>query len=614
MENNVIKYSSRTFSEYKDDLINMINQNYPEVFGDFTDSTIGSLLIDLNAGVSNNLSMNIDRAFMETQLTHAQKRSSIIEHAKRLGLNLPGKRPSITLIDLTVQVPAAGNQPNKSYYPILSPGAIIGGGGVSFETQEVIDWSSPVNSLGVQNRSIIPNVRSDGTIVSYNITKRELALNGFSKIYKRVITSSEVRPFLMLTLPDNDVISVENVILLEGDNYTSTPSIDKFFVPYEEGTRYFEVDYLAQQRLFIENQTDKPNKESQWFKSGRWIYIDRKFIKEYTANGFCRLIFGSGDANTKKVFDYMDKDMLNNPYFIENYLLNTALGEKLKKDHTLFVRYRVGGGVESNIGKNVLNNISYANIQVNGSDLKQNQLVRRSLRVNNPIPAVGGKDQLNVEEVRNLIRYNLSSQNRCVTLNDYLLHLFKMPGKFGTPFKSTIYKENNKVIISILNLDSEGKLLNVSNNILKDNILEYLSEYRMVNDFVEIKDGKIYNIAFDIDVFVEDSYDADIANNIINRIKDYFDVRRNEMNTNIFIGKLEEIILKIPRVINIIKIKAYNKVGNEYSSNSMNLDVVNEDTDEITLVNNTIYSSRDSMFEIKYPNKDIRVFLRKQNN
>lgn len=616
MAENYVKYTSRTFSQYREDLVAAIKQNYPEVLNDFTDSSLGSLLIDLNAGIANNLSMNIDRVFMETQLSQAQKKSSIYDHAKRLGFSIPGKRASISVVDFTVQVPVLGNEPDARYYPTLMSGAVVSGSGRNFETQDVIDWSSPVNSMGHHNRSIIPNLDSNGVIQNYSVTKREVVINGTTKIHKRVITSNEVRPFFSLTLPDNNVIGIDSVILLEGTNYTQPPDISKFYVPNETSNiiRYFEVDYLAQQRIFHEDQIDFADANQQGLKAGKWKSITKKFIKEYTPNGYCRLIFGSGDSENNNVEEYLKESGVVTDDLIKTYLENTALGEKLREGHTLFVRYRVGGGVSSNIGRNTINSLGNFSMVVSGPNMNVNQLVKRSLTATNPIPAVGGKDELNVEEIRHLIKYNLAAQNRCVTLNDYVLRLTGMPGRFGLPFKFTAYKKHNKVVISVLGLDSRGKLSNVSSSLLKKNIVEYLTEYRMINDFVEVKDGKIYNIALDIEVFVENVSDVTVANNIIREVEGYFNVRENQMNSDVFIGRLEENILKIPNVINVINIRAYNRVGGDYSSNSMSLSLVNQETDEVDLRNNTLYSSIDSMFEIKHPEKDIRVFLRRIND
>lgn len=283
---NIIRYGSRTFGEIRTDLISYVRQAYPEVLSDFTDSSVGSLLIDLNAGVGNNLSINTDRAFQETQLEYAQQRSSLLSIAKNMGFNIPGRSPSVTVVDFTVTVPVLGDRPDTSYYPVLAPGAQAIGAGKIFETQDVIDWSSPVSNLGDPNRSIIPNLNSNGVVVSYNVTKREVIINGSTNIYKRIISANDVVPFFSLVLPDPDVIEIENVILLPGVNYTTNPPVSDFYV---SDNRYYEVDYLAQQRVFVENYSN--SNDTEGIKAAHWIDITKKFIKEYTSNGFCKLTF-----------------------------------------------------------------------------------------------------------------------------------------------------------------------------------------------------------------------------------------------------------------------------------------------------------------------------------
>lgn len=607
---NVIRYGSRTFGEIRTDLISLIKQTYPEVLSDFTDSSVGAMLIDLNAGVGNNLSVNTDRAFQETQLEYAQQKSSILNIAKNMGFNIPARRPSVTVVDLTVVIPVLGDRPDPSYYPTLSAGAQIIGAGKVFETQDVIDWKSPVSNLGDPNRSILPNLDSNGIIVSYNVTKREVVINGASNIFKRTITSADIISFFSLTLPDPDVIEIESVILMEGTNFTVNPSDADF---NNANYEYYEVDYLAQQRVFVENtQSSLTNTNTNGLKAGSWFDVTKKFIKEFTTNGYCKLTFGSGDSDVDAFKEGFLKQGVSNQYFLENFLNNTALGEKLKANYTLFVKYRTGGGSNSNVGTGTLTQLGAYNLMVTGSRQDFNQNVQRSLKVSNPIPAIGGNDGLSVEQIRQLIKYNFSGQYRDVTLTDYLTQLFKMPGKFGSPFRANVFKENNKIVISILALDENGKLSNTSNSLLKENIAEYLSQFRMINDYVEIRDGKIFNLAFDVDVYVENITDNQIANNIINLVRDYLDVNNYEMNQDVFLGQLQREILNANGVINVIGITVYNKVGGQYSNNVISQAFANTTTGEIQIINNTIYSTEDSMFEIKYPEKDIKVYLRKK--
>ncbi len=607
---NVIRYGSRTFGEIRTDLISLIRQTYPEVLSDFTDSSVGAMLIDLNAGVGNNLAINTDRAFQETQLEYAQQRNSILNIAKNMGFNIPARRPSVTVVDFSVNVPVLGDKPDTSYYPRLAAGAQVVGGGKVFETQEMINWNSPVSNLGDPNRSILPNLDSNGIIVSYTITKREVVINGSSQIYKRTITPTDVIPFFTITLPNPDVIEIESVILMEETNWTTNPPIDEFL---NNKNRYYEVDYLAQQRIFVENtNSSQQNTNTNGIKAGRWLDVTKKFIKEFTSNGYCKLTFGSGNSDVDAFRNGFLKEGVTNKYFLDNFLNNTALGEKLKANYTLFVRYRTGGGSNSNIGARTLTQLGAHTLTVQGSRQDYNQAVQRSLKVTNPIPAIGGNDGLSVEQIRQLIKYNFSSQYRGVTLTDYLVQIYKMPGKFGSPFRANVMKENNKVVISILDIGEDGKLSNTSNTLLKENIAEYLSQYRMINDYIEIRDGKIFNLAIDIDVYVENVSDNQIANNIINLVRDYFDINEHEMNEDVFLGRLERQILEANGVINILNVKVYNKVGGQYSNNVVSQAFANTTTGEIRIINNTIYSAEDSMFEIKYPEKDIKVYLRKK--
>ena len=39
----------------------------------------------------------------------------------------------------------------------------------------------------------------------------------------------------------------------------------------------------------------------------------------------------------------------------------------------------------------------------------------------------------------------------------------------------------------------------------KNNIAEYLSFFRMVNDYVEVRDGRIFNLAFDFDLYIDET-------------------------------------------------------------------------------------------------------------
>lgn len=603
MNDSRITYNKRTFSEIQVDLISMIQEYYPDVLSDFTDSSIGSILIDLNAGVTNNLSVNTDRVFQETQIEYAQQRESILSIARTMGFNIPNLRPSITVVNFTVTVPVNGNEPDYTYYPTLNAGAQVVGGGKVFETQEVVDWSLSNNSYGSQNRTILPIYNTNGIIENYEITKQEVVLNGKSSVKRIDIQDSHVVPFLEITLPEADVIGIDSVIMVQNiDNPTSSDFANPNY-------KFYEVEYLAEPRVFVDDPTQQP---TNGVKAGIWIETTKKFLVEYTSSGYCKLTFGGGDTETQALNNTL---VLNNK-LVQQFLLNTALGVKLSKGYTLFIKYRRGGGSASNVGAGVLNSMGTKVLNVGGSNAKDKNTVARSLKVNNIIPAMGGNDGLTIEQIRNLIKYNFSAQNRCITASDYLVRLYKMPSKYGSPFMANVFVENNKIVIPTLGLDSDGKLSSISNTLINQNIAEYLSKYRVTGDYVEIRNGRIFNLAYDISVFVADGTGNDVINNIIRTVSDMHDIKKHKINEDLFIGDIQVAIASLAGVYNVLEIKVYNKVGGQYSTNSIEQQYVyNIDPNirQIQLVNNTVYSTPDSMFEIKYPERDIRVTIMKKN-
>ncbi len=101
MANTGINYTSRNFAEIRTDLVNMVKQYYPDIFGDFNDASVGMMLLELNAAVGDMLSTNTDRMFQETQIDYAKERKSILSMARTFGLKIPGKRPSVTIVDFS---------------------------------------------------------------------------------------------------------------------------------------------------------------------------------------------------------------------------------------------------------------------------------------------------------------------------------------------------------------------------------------------------------------------------------------------------------------------------------------------------------------------------------
>lgn len=560
------------------------------------------MLLELNAAVGDMLSFHTDRMFQETQINYAQERSSVLSMARTFGLKIPGKRPSVTICDFSVTVPVLGDTWDISYAPVIRRGAQVSGAGKVFETIDDIDFSSPFAAGGIPNRLIIPNLDASNNIVNYTITKREMVINGVTKVFKRVMTEEDVVPFFELILPDTDVISINSVITLEGTDFTSTPTVNQFL---DSDLRWYEMNALAEDKVFITDNTVASDNSS--VNVGRWVEVNRRFIREYTDRGFTKMIFGGGSQDIGSLCDFdVDNALVGR---IGDFINNFSMGITPSPSTTMFVSYRTGGGKATNIGPNVLNTVNNVDMAVNGSNGTINTQVRASLTVNNPLPALGGKDEPSVEEIRNLTRYNFASQERCVTVKDYQSRIALMDGEFGVPFRVGVLENQNKVAVYILSLGSDGALTNQSTSTLRSNIGTYLSDYRMMNDYVEVKNGQIINLSFELGLYIDKEFpQSQIISEAISQVKKYFDIDNWDMGQNIYMSQLIENINNVGGVLNVMELKVFNKVGNGYSLNEIAQPLLDESTREIDLAPNyALMGSPITMFEIKRPNVDIKV-------
>lgn len=601
-----IDYNARNFADVRDQLVGFVQQYYSEIFSDFNDASVGMMLLELNAAVGDMLSYHTDRMFNETQINYAQERSSLLELARTFGLNIPGRRPSISIVDWSVTVPTLGDTFDIQYAPKIIKGSQATGAGKVFELMEDCDFSSPFTTGGIPNRLIIPNRGETNEIINYTLVKREIVLNGFTKIFKRIVERDDYKPFNEILLPDDNVISIENIITKEGTNFNDDPTPSDW---ENFDYNWYEVPALAQAQIYIRD-TNKMSDNSS-IVPGKWINSPQRFIKEYTDNGFCKIIFGGGQADVSALNDFIGcRGQIDR---IGNLINNNSLGTIPNPSTTMFIKYRVGGGESSNIGPNVLTNLGVVEFVINGDDPSVNTNVRNSLTVNNPIPALGGAKQPSINQIRNLVRYNFSAQDRCVTIKDYQSRITLMPGKFGVPFRTGVWEERNKINVSILALDENNKLTTQSTDTLKENIAEYLADYRMINDYVTIKNGQVINLAYEVDLYVEKTIPkGEIIGGVAQSITEYMDINKWDMGDNIYLSQLIENINNVPGVLNVTDLRVYNKVNEngKYSLNEIAQPLLDNATRQIDLLGRyTLFGVPNGMFEVKYPNKDIKISI-----
>jgi hypothetical protein len=596
-----ISYATRDFAGLREELVRMTKDYYPDLIKNTNDASIYSVLLDINAAVADNLHFHIDRVWQETMLDFAQQRQSLFFIAKTYGLKIPGNRPSVALCDFSITVPVRGDKEDERYEGILKGGAQVSGGGQVFETIDDIDFSNPFNNRGEPNRLKIPNFDANNQLVSYTIVKREPVVNGVSRIFRRVINELDQKPFLKLYLPEQNVLGVTAVIHKEGTSFSSNPNSGEFNT---STNKWYEVKSLIEDKVFVPDPTSVSDRDN--FKAGNYINVTNKFVTEYTPEGYFSLTFGSGNVDP---LDNLDNFMTNNMKVnLGVYLNNLSLGALPKVGTTLFVKYRIGGGKSTNLGVNVINSVDEVEFNVNGPNSTINNQVINTLNVTNITPAVGGSDQPTIEELRNLIAYNFAAQNRAVTLNDYKSLIETMPSTYGAPAKVEVMEEDNKVRIKLLSYDDRGNLIDIVSNTLKNNILNYLSEFRMINDYIDIVSGQVIDLGLEIDLIIDKNVNkTEVIKETINKTITSFSIDGRKMGDPLFLGDLFKELGNVNGVINVVDIRAFNLLGGEYSTAEVSQPYVDDVTREILQSDKTIFMKANQIYQIRFPNKDIKV-------
>ena len=669
MANKKINYLSRTFSDIRDELVKFSNQYYPEVADSFEDSSIGAWFMDLVAAVGDDLSYHTDRMYQETNINSANLRSTLLNLARTNGLKVPGAKCSICEVEVSCVLPMTGEgnngsiaQPDWNYAPIVLRTSLFAGGSNIFELKEDVNFAEQFNSDGYSNRKIVPARDTNGNITGYTVSKSTIAINGTSKVYKKVLTAGDIKPFMEIVLPETNVTNVESIIFKETSDITKSPDIYEYFIDAEEYRlssgavmtyRYFETDSLADQYRFgmvgdfrndgtgkeirniyephkyddyTETTSDGSVRTTRYYR-GEWKSLTQKFITEFTDNGYMKIIFGGSNGYGEVPANGTTYDK----YIASNIINNDMLGVLPKEGWSMYVLYRVGGGTSTNLGPGAINTITSARVDWGGNTGATSGSLRGqvlgSLAITNLSTAMAGKDAPSNEELKYLIKYNTSAQNRAVTVKDYKIKLMQMPPKFGAPFRNTVIESNNKVEVSVLGLDASGQLDSALPQTLAENIMEYISNYRQINDYIEVKSGKIYNIGVEADVFVDKNYNtADVIGNVIEKIKEYFDVNNHDMGEDIFVGDLEKEVSLVDGVISLIDLRIFKIWNSGYSPDkcplptlisdgvcdtqipsSYRLEDAQYEQIDLEQIDHVLYGDYNSMYEIKRPTTDIQI-------
>ena len=606
-----ITYTNRDFNTFRDSLINYSQTYFPNTYNDFSNDSTGMLFIEMAAYVGDVLSFYLDNQIQETFIQYARQESNLFDLAYMLG-----SRPKVTTVattDISIyqQLPAkiASNGefvPDYDYALRIPENFQLTSNtnsSLNFITEDICDFS--VSSSQDPTEVSIYSL-SGANPTRFLLKKTRKSISGTIKSKEFTFTTPSKFPTVILN--DVSIISV----------------LDCFD---SGGNEWYEVLNLAQDTVFTTKinasytdpnaiQDDAPNLLNL-------KQVQRRFTTRFLSSTQLQLGFGAGTVsdNDENLVPNPDnvgtglafsKDKLTTAYSPLNFMFTDTYGIA-PSNTVLTFKYLVGGGLAANIASGTLTIFNTTNIQFVNPNISNSSLANTifdSVATNNIQAADGGQGADTIEEIRQNALGNFQNQLRTVTQQDYLIRSLSMPSNLGTIAKS--YIQPTKVAeyqlgelptildMYVLSYNSQ-KQLRIASATLKQNLKTYLSEYRMINDSIKIKDAYIINIICNFDIIVLPNFNNNtVILNCISELTNYFNIDNFNINQPILLKSLTILLDKVEGVQTVVNIEIQNISGASKGYSDYSYDI------KAATNNGVIYPSVDPMvFELKYPEVDI---------
>ena len=633
-----VNYLGRDFTDIRENLIEFAKTYFPNQYNDFNEASPGMMFVEMAAYVGDTLNYYLDNQFRETLLQFSEERKNVLAIAQSYGYKPRLATPAMVELTFTLDVPATTDDDGE-YVPDLnfagkieSNSTVLANNGTEFTILDDVDFKVS-SSLDTMNVVALQPATGD-VPTNFRLTKKGMAQSG--KRDEETFTFTNAKEFDKIVLSSDKVTSIIEV----------TDSQDN---------KYYEVPFLAQDTVFEDEENSTLNDpELAEFKNDtpyllKLIKTSRRFTTRVRDDNKMELRFGSG------VSDNADEEIIPNPdnvgsrlgfgvsklddSFDPSNFLKTRTFGLAPSNTTLTVKYNYGGAVEHNVATNTIqsfNRLTYTNSTtgLNSATLAE---VESSLVVNNEDPASGGASIETITEIKENAAAYFNSQNRAVTKADYITRVYSLPQKYGNVAKAFIVQDEQLEAVGQLQVidgeivDTRGteevlnplalnmyllgydsnKNLTRMNRAVKQNIKTYLSQYRLLTDAINIKDGYVINICVKYDIITKRGYNKnDVLLRTIQKVKDFFQIEKWQMNQPIVLSDLayqistcEGVVSLVPPQTNnpnndLILIENKHLVADGYSGNVYDINSASK--------NGIIYTSLDpSIFELKFPNSDI---------
>ena len=551
-----ISYTSRDFESIKAALVDHAKRYYPDTFKDFNDASFGSLLIDTVAYVGDQLSFYLDYQTNESFLDTALERQNIERLSKQLGYKDVGARSSAGVMTFFLLVPTAanGSSPDLEYLPILKKNTeVVSDNGTSFILTEDVDFSADQNEFVVARQNSETGnptffaVKAFGNVVSGELRQELLDVGA----YKR---------FLQLTLEDDNISEIVSV-------------------KDSEGNEYFEVPYLSQDVIFDQVPNYGVDKSSVPYTL-RSRPVPRRYTVDFV-QGETTIQFGYGSEESltnDEVADPADvslqrfgKSYVSDDSFDPTKLLNTDKFGVVPANTVLTVVYRVNTTANVNAAANTVTTVVNPIIVFKDRpSLEQGKIstMLETIECTNEDSILGDITTPSLQEVRLRAYDYFATQNRAVTTQDYIAVSYRMPNRFGSVKRVNIVRDpdslKRNLNMYVLSEDSDGRFTEATQN-LKNNLKNWLTEYKMVNDTIDILDGKVVNLEINFEVIgAFDLNKFDVLRACLTKLKDKLKVPYG-LGEPLYITEITKQLNSVPGVIDVVSVQVKTKTNTGYS-------------------------------------------------
>jgi len=593
-----IKYINREFTDFKDQLVEYAKNYFPDTYNDFSPTSPGTMFIEMAAYVGDVLSFYQDTQLQETFLQHAKDPANLYTMAYMMGYK--PKVTTISEVELNVshKVPATVTfNPDFSKALTIDANAVLGASvnaEIDFIIDKKIDFS--VSSSYDPTDVRIASIDANGDPSEYTLTKKLKAFSGTVKTTTETIGAAE--QFKTITLDDDKIIQILDIT--DGD-----------------GNIYHEVPFLGQDTVFEEETNGDGDGDVVPFLI-KLTKVSRRFTTRFNSAGQLLIQFGAGitgqddtsflpDPTNVGLGTNQGLSRIDYNYDPANFLYSSAYGTA-PSNTTLTIRYLVGGGVEANVPANTIVNQKTVNATGDADIIE-------TLAFTNLAPATGGRDGDTVEELRENSRRAFAEQGRAVTLQDYSFRALTLPPRFGSIAKAYVTQDqlvsrnsatdniidSNPLALSMYVLAYNGsKQVVTATQNLKNNLRQYISQYKMITDAISIKDAFVVNIGVNFEIIIRPNYNGrDVLLNCTNELKDFFDIAKWSINQPINLSLIYTLLDRVKGVQTVESIEVVNKQGGNYSRYAYDVKGATK--------KNVVYPSYDPMiFEVKFPNSDIK--------